>query len=396
MSALLERVRVLELTDGLPGAMCGKMMAAAGADVILVEPPETGVGVRWEPPFLDDIRGPDRSGVFLYTAGGKRSLTLDPSTPDGREIFTRLLTHADILIEDRAEKTPMVGAENAPPRFNPRLVRITLRKFSPGGPYENYAAETELEPAALGGWMAQLGEEGRTPLLSNSRTMTAFVPGLMGAITGIAAYLSARQTGRGVNLDLSEHEALLFNTRYNETYFSYTGMEIKRHGKSFAGWSPTYRVFDAADGFVSCAASTDAQVELFLQLAGIGLEPFATREARYDRAEELVARLNDWTKSKTREEIFHQGQQWRVPMGAASTLDEVMGLAQLKHRTYFDEIDHPVAGKRAYPGLPLRFDDSRPRSGRAPLLGEHTAAILCDELGYSRDDVAALMNLRVV
>src|SRR5216684_6165824 len=91
MSALLERVRVLELTDGLPGAMCGKMMAAAGADVILVEPPETGVGVRWESPFLDDIRGPDRSGVFLYTAGGKRSLTLDPSTPDGREIFTRLL-----------------------------------------------------------------------------------------------------------------------------------------------------------------------------------------------------------------------------------------------------------------------------------------------------------------
>jgi crotonobetainyl-CoA:carnitine CoA-transferase CaiB-like acyl-CoA transferase len=83
-------------------------------------------------------------------------------------------------------------------------------------------------------------------------------------------------------------------------------------------------------------------------------------------------------------------------MGAASTLDEVMGLAQLKHRTYFDEIDHPVAGRRAYPGLPLRFDDSRPRSGRAPLLGEHTAAILCDELGYSRDDVAALMNLRVV
>src|SRR6266851_8877335 len=392
MSALLERVRVLELTDGLPGAMCGKMMAAAGADVILVEPPETGVGVRWEPPFLDDIRGPDHSGVFLYTAGGKRSLTLDPATPDGREIFTRLLTHADILIEDRAEKTPVVSAENAPPGFNPRLVRITLRKFSPGGPYENYAAETELEPAALGGWMIQLGEEGRTPLLSNSRTMTAFVPGVMGAITGIAAYLSARRTGRGVNLDLSEHEALLFNTRYNETYFSYTGMEIKRHGKSFAGWSPTYRVFDAADGFVSCAASTDAQVELFLQLAGINLEPFATREQRYERAEELVEQLNEWTSARSRDEIFHQAQQWRVPMGKVSTVDEVTELAQLKSRDYFDQVDHPVAGRRIYPGLPIRFGARRPPSNRAPLLGEHTAEILCNELGYSREDVITLMD----
>src|SRR5260370_30884670 len=129
--------------------------------------------------------------------------------------------------------------------------------------------------------------------------MTAFVAGVMGAIAAVAGYLQASRTGRGVKLDLSEHEALLFNTRYNETYYSYTGTEIKRHGKSFAGWSPTYRVFDAADGFVSCAASTDAQVALFLQLAGVGLEPFATREARYDRADALVARLNDCTESKT-------------------------------------------------------------------------------------------------
>jgi len=394
MSKPLERIRVLELTDGLPGAMCGKLFAATGADVVLVERPQAGSAVRWEPPFLGDIRGPERSGVFLYTAGGKRSLTLDASTPDGHEIFARLLGDTDVLIEDRGDQTPVLGSESGPPRINPRLVRITLRSFS-RGPYEAYG-ETELEPAALGGWMIQLGEVGRTPLLSNSRTMTAFVPGVMGAIAGLAAVMRARQTGQGANLDLSEHEALLFNTRYNETYYSYTGEEIKRHGKSFAGWSPTYRVFDAADGFVSCAASTDAQVELFLQLAGVDLEPFATREARYERAEELVSRLNAWTRTKTRDELFHLGQQWRVPMGKATTIDEVTGLEQLTHRGYFEEIDHPAAGKRVYPGLPIRFDQSRPGSGRAPLLGEHTAEILCDELGYTRADVNALMNLRVV
>ena len=253
-----------------------------------------------------------------------------------------------------------------------------------------------MEPAALGGWMIQLGEVGRTPLLANSRAMTAFVPGVMGAIAAVAGYLHTCQTGRGVRLDLSEHEALLFNTRFNETYYSYTGVEIKRHGKSFAGWSPTYRVFDAADGFVSCAASTDAQVELFLQLAGIELEGFATREARYERAEELVALLNQWTSARSREEIFHQAQQWRVPMGKVSTIDEVTELAQLKQRSYFDQIEHPLAGRRIYPGLPIRFGSHRPRRGRAPLLGEHTAEILCNELGYFPEEVAALMNLQVV
>jgi len=391
MPALLDRVRVLELTDGLPGAMCGKMLAAAGADVVLLERPRTGSAVRWEPPFLDDIRGPDRSGIFLYTGAGKRSVTLDPGTADGQAILARLAAHADVLVEDRRE-API----EALPSLNPRLVHVTLHKFSPGGPYANHIAETEMEPAALGGWMIQLGEVGRTPLLANSRAMTAFVPGVMGAIAAVAGYLHTCRTGRGVRLDLSEHEALLFNTRFNETYYSYTGVEIKRHGKSFAGWSPTYRVFDAADGFVSCAASTDAQVELFLQLAGIELEGFATREARYERAEELVALLNQWTSARSREEIFHQAQQWRVPMGKVSTVDEVTELAQLKQRSYFDQIEHPLTGQRTYPGLPIRFGGHRPRSGRAPLLGEHTAEILCNELGYSPEEVAALMNLQVV
>jgi CoA:oxalate CoA-transferase len=393
MAALLEGIRVLEVTGDLPGAMCGKMLTATGAEVVLLEPPLTGCRVRWEAPFLDDVRGPDRSGVFLYTAAGKRSLTLAPSTGDGGEILARLLKQADILIDDSDVNRPF--ASGALAAINPRLVHVSLRKFSRGGPYENYLAETEMEPAALGGWMIQLGEPDRTPLLANSRTMTAFVPGVMGAIAAVAGYLHACRTGRGVSLDLSEHEALLFNTRYNETYYSYTGMEIKRHGKSFAGWSPTYRVFDAADGFVSCAASTDAQVELFLQLAGIELAPFATREMRYERAEELINQLNRWTRERMRDEIFHQAQQWRVPMGKVSRIDEVTELDQLKQRSYFETIEHPVAGRRIYPGLPILFGGNRPRSSRAPLLGEHTAEILCDELGYTREEVISLMELKV-
>ena len=396
MSGPLDGIRVVELTDSLSGAFCGKQFAGFGADVIMVERPLTGSAVRWEPPFLDDVRGPDRGGLFLYTAAGKRSLTLDPSTPDGQEIFKRLIARADLLIEDRGDETPLVAREPGAPAINPRLVRVRLRKWSRGGPYENYAA-TELQLGALGGWMAQVGEPARPPMLSNSRTMTAFVPGLMGAIAGFAAVLHARKSGQGTNIDLSAHESLLFNTRFNETYYSYTGTEIKRHGRSFAGWSPTYRVFEAADGYVSCAASTDAQVELFMQLAGVEIDRFATRELRYERAEEFVERLSAWTRSKTRDEIFHEAQQWRIPMGKVSTIDEMVGLEQLVDRRFFQEVDHPVAGRRVHPGIPGRFSETpAPAQTRAPLLGEHTREILCGELGYSRDEVSALMGLSVV
>ncbi len=176
MPGPLDGIRVVELTDDLSGAFCGKMFAGFGADVVLVERPRTGNAVRWQPPFLDDISGPERGGLFLYTATGKRSLTLDTASPDGREIFTRLVARADLLIENGDDQAAASGALSGADKINPRLVRVKLRKWSPG-PYQNYAA-TELQLGAMGGWAVQVGEPGRPPMLSNSRTMTAFVPGL--------------------------------------------------------------------------------------------------------------------------------------------------------------------------------------------------------------------------
>jgi len=399
MTGPLKDMRVVELTDDLPGAFCGKVFSWLGAEVLLIERPRTGSDVRWLPPFLDDLPGPERSGLFLYTATGKRSLTLDPSTPDGRHILSQLLARADLLIEDRGPgQAPLSIAEDEALRqANPRLVHLTLCKFSPDGPYERYAA-TELQVAALGGWMIQVGEPGRTPLVSNSVTMTAFVPGISGAIAGLAAVQRARQDGQGAHIDLSAHESLLFMTRYNETYYSYTGVEIKRAGRGWGGgWSPTYRIFDAADGYVSSGASTDAQVELLMALAGMDAERWATRDARYASAPQFVAEVESWTKSKTRDEIFREAQLWRIPMAKVSSIDELPRLEQLVERGFFQEADHPVVGRRLYPGNPVRLSETPAgHPDRAPLLGEHTADILCGELGYSRDDLLALGGLGVI
>jgi crotonobetainyl-CoA:carnitine CoA-transferase CaiB-like acyl-CoA transferase len=390
MTDVLQDIRVLEFSDGCSAAFCGRLFARLGADVVLVEQPRTGSAVRWEPPFLDDRAGVERSGLFMFTASGKRSLTLDPASVDGAAVLDRLLERADVLIDDRGVVADAASTE----RVNPRLVRLAFRHFAAGGPYEKWLA-TELQLAALGGWMAQLGEPRRTPLVSNSRTMTAFVPGVIGAISALAGVRGARQSGRGRRIDVAAQEAMVFTTRFNETFLSYTGVEIKRAGDRYPAWA-AYRTFKAADGDVTAAAATDAQIEKLMEVAGVDDPRFKTRPDREARVDEFGVEIGRWTAAHSREEIFRRCQENRIPMGKVNRIDEVAAMEQVKARGFFEEIDHPTAGRRRFPGGPAKFGGQWLEPRRAPLLGEHTAEILTGEPGYSAADLATLAEMGVI
>ena len=387
MTDVLKDIRVVEFSDGCSAAFCGRLFARLGADVVMVERPRTGSAVRWLPPFLDDRAGVERGGLFMFTASGKRSLTLDPAHPNGEPILARLLERADVLIDDR-------GVAASVDRANPGLVRLEFRHFTAGGPYENWIA-TELQIAALGGWMAQLGEPRRTPLVSNSRTMTALVPGVIGAITALAAVRGARQSGRGRRIDVAAQEALLFTTRFNETFLSYTGTEIKRAGDRYPAWA-AYRTFKAADGDVTAAAATDAQIEKLMEVAGVDDPRFKTRKDREARVDEFGVEITRWTAEHSRDEIFKVCQEARIPMGKVNRIDEVAAMEQVKARGFFEEIDHPIAGRRRFPGGPAKFGGQWPAPRGAPLLGEHTGEILTGELGLPGADLAALAEMVVI
>ncbi len=296
-----------------------------------------------------------------------------------------------MLIDDRGV-SPQTNASIG--HANARLVRLAFRHFTPGGPYEKWLV-TELQLAALGGWMAQLGEPRRTPLVSNSRTMTAFVPGVIGAITALAAVRGARQSGHGRRIDVAAQEALLFTTRFNETFLSYTGTEIKRAGDRYPAWA-AYRTFKAADGDVTAAAATDAQIEKLMEVAGVDDPRFKTRKDREARVDEFGVEITRWTAAHSRDEIFKVCQEARVPMGKVNRIDEVAAMEQVKARGFFEEIDHPVAGRRRFPGGPAKFGGQWPAPRRAPLLGEHTAEILTGELKYPVADLVILAEMGVI
>ena len=378
--APLRDIRVVELSDGCSAAFCGRLFSRLGADVVLVERPRTGNALRCAPPFLEDRQGVERSGLFMFVASGKRSITLDVASAGGAAVLARLLKRADIVVDDSG----MDSARDA----SPALVHLAFRNFTPGGPYEKWIA-TELQLAAAGGWMAQLGAPRQTPLVSNSRTMTAFVPGVIGAIAGLAAVHAARRSGRGARIDVAAQEALLFTTRFNETFLSYTGIEIKRAGDRYPAWA-AYRTFKAADGWVTTAAATDAQIEKLMELAGLNDPRFKTRKDREARVDEFGDEIGRWFAAHSREEGFKICQENRVPVGKVTRVDEVPDLEQVRARGFFEEVDHPVAGRQRFPGGPVKFGSGWPAPRRAPLLGEHTAEILRGELGCSDEELSTL------
>ncbi|HAL48122.1 MAG TPA: CoA transferase, partial [Dehalococcoidia bacterium] len=125
---LLEGYRVLDLTQGVAGPYCTKLLANYGADIVKIEQPGIGDGSRNAEPFAGDTPGPERSLLFYYLNCDKRSITLDVSTPEGRAIFERLARSADLVVESFPTGTMdewNLGFESLQ-RVNPSIVLTSL------------------------------------------------------------------------------------------------------------------------------------------------------------------------------------------------------------------------------------------------------------------------------
>src|SRR5581483_11031303 len=131
MSGALDDIRVIEYAEMVSGPICGKMLSDMGAEVIKLEPPGRGDQSRQLPPFAGDTPHPEKSGLFLYLNTGKKSLTLDPASPGGAEIFKRLVMRADVLIENhRPGHLAAIGFPyESLHALNPRLILVSVTPF---------------------------------------------------------------------------------------------------------------------------------------------------------------------------------------------------------------------------------------------------------------------------
>ena len=384
MTLPLENLTVIEASEGVAGAFCGRMLAAFGADVIKIERPPGGDLTRFEGPRLPNVRQSEASALHLHLNMGKRSALLDWRTERGAQSLKRLIRDADVLLEDwNAETQERIGLANVVESLNPRLIDLSLTPFGVNGPYSDWAT-TPLVSLALGGFLYLSGDEDREPLSIPGRQPECLA-GLHGYGGVMVALWERERTGRGRNVSVSEIETLAALHQFTTVMHTYGGVVRSRHGARWENKGNYGRypitILPCKDGYVSFAVSTEGQWDLLFPMVGqpeLLEDPrFETFVERREHADDIDAILIDWMKDKTRQEVFaYAAGDWSEPASPMLYLSETLADEQLARREFFVEVEHPDAGYLTYPTVPFRMSETQPEFGPAPGLGQHTDDIL--------------------
>ena len=384
MTLPLQNITVVEASEGVASAFCGRMLAAFGADVIKIERPPGGDPTRVAEPVLPNVPASEASALHLHLNMGKRSALLDWHTERDSESLKRLIQDADVLLEDWNTATlERMGLANGVESLNPRLVNLSLTPFGAGGPYSNWTT-TPLVSLALGGFLYLSGDEDREPLAIPGRQPECLA-GLHGYGGLMMALLERQRTGRGKRVSVSEIETLAALHQFTTVMRTYGGVVRSRHGARWENKGNYGRypitILPCKDGYVSYAVSTEGQWDLLFPMVGqpeLLEDPrFVTFEVRREHADDIDAILIDWMKDKTRQEVFeYAAGDWSEPASPLLNLSETLADEQLKHRNFFTEVEHPDAGTLTYPTVPFRMSVTQPQFRSAPRLGEHTDQVL--------------------
>jgi len=385
-------LRVLDLGLTIPASYCTAVMAGLGAEVIKIEPPE-GDPSRREGPFLGDNPHPEKSGLFLYTNQGKKSVTLNLAIDTGRRMFLQLLASTDVVVES-FDPGYLAGLGLGYPTLeaaNPGVVLVSITPFGQDGPYKNWQGN-ELVDYALSGQLYGMGDPDKEPLKTGG-SVTQFYGGQMAFNAALTAVLCRGLTGDGQHVDVAITEAIASMVEHNTTAYAYSGQTTmgRSSEQSRGGAQGQYL---CQDGYVQITPgqgeSTMDHLAQIMDLPEL-LDPrFATREGRIEHKAEIDRLIQPWLSRHTKLEIYQMGQERRLQFGYGCTAEDLVNSPQFQDREYFVEVDHPIAGTLRYPGAPFKLSDTPWQAQRAPLLGEHNDEVYCGRLGYTKAQLTIL------
>lgn len=398
MPPALEGVSVLDLTHCIAGPYCTRLLAGFGADVLKVEPPGGERGRRMAP-FFRDEPGPDTSLPFAYLNSGKRSLTLNLKSEEGRDILWPLLSETDILVENFAPRVmPSLGLDYpALKEIAPHLVMVSISNFGQTGPYRDYKASDIVE-YAMGGLMYIFGAYDREPL-KHAFNQAQFKAGTDAASAALMALYHQRMTGQGQHVDVSIQEAVASGLRDVVNNYTYTGA-IRRRQPNHSG--DMQRIRATADGFLlpnpglGSGLNWDSYVE-FLGLPELDDDRFRTPSARLVNAEELGRILDEYFMRQGKYEMFYSSHERRFIFGIIQSPEEVLNDPQFAHRGYFEEVTHPEMGDLKFPGAPFIMESTPWQTGgAAPSAGQDNAEVLGGRLGLNAFQLGKLRAQGIV
>src|SRR5215469_6261497 len=393
----LSHLKVLDLTHYLAGPFCTKLMAGFGAEVIKVEKPRTGDGLREVGPFYQGIEGRERSIPFLWLNTGKKSITLNINSPEGREILSHLICDADILIENFA---PGVMERfgfgfDAVHRLQPRVIMTSIKNFGQSGPYADYKAE-EITEYAMSGLMQLTGRPDRPPLCCGP-AMSQYTAAIQAYFATVLAIWQREITGVGQHVNVSIRESNLDNVEVALTEYLHTGKVPNRNSDEHA--LVPWKLYPCKNGYAAIIGGPmrhwPGAVSMFENtwLMNPDLQHMG---GRIKHRAEVGEAILPWLAEHEKKEIYEAGQRRGLAFGYLADADEIFHSPQHQARSFFVSVDHPSTGPQPYCGAPFRSSVNSWRLARAPLLGEHTEAIITQTLGYTREDLARFRAQGVV
>ena len=401
MAGPLSHIRVLDLSRVLAGPWAGQNLADLGAEVIKVERPNVGDDSRaFGPPWVKDRAGRDTKDSAYFTSAnrGKKSITVNISSPAGQAIVRELARASDVLIEnykfgDLARYG--LGYDDLK-TLNPRLIYCSITGFGQTGPYRERPGY-DFMIQGMGGMMSVTGEPGGEPMRAGV-PVADIIAGMYASIA-ICAALAHRDAagpgrGKGQHLDLALLDSQIALLAYQNTNYFATGTPPGRIGNLHPNIVP-YQPFRTSDGEVIIACGNDNLFNRFCEVAGcphLARDPrFSTNSKRVENREAITALLAEIFAQRTTQEWCDGLEAAGVPNGPINNLKQVFEEPQVVARGMKIELEHPLAGKVSLIASPMKFSGT-PLAHEAPppTLGQHTDEVLRNLLGLDDTAIARL------
>src|SRR5271163_171841 len=411
-SELLQGFRMLDLSDE-KGAMCGKIFADLGAEVIKVEPPG-GCSTRRIPPFLEDEVGLDRSLYFIAYQAGKKSVTANLESADGRALVAELAKKSDFLAESfQLGYLDSIGlGYDALVKLNPRLIYTSITPFGDKGPGKDYQWADIISWAA-GGMMYLMGEEGKPPI-EMALPQAGLHAGAEASVASLIAHYPRQTDGLGQRVVVNMQACIVWTLMNEQAMPILHGNHLTRTG-IFVGSAEARRkmVFECKDGHISTLIaggttvgnSTKALIE-WMREKGFGSEWMRTKdwiswipgmfmkmtEEDHRQIDDLESTIQRFLLTMTKHEIYAQGLKRRIFLAPVATAADIAADDQLKARDFWIQVPHDTLGRSlTFPG-PFAKMSATPigSTTRAPRIGEHSDEIYRSLLGLTPERLTKL------
>lgn len=395
MKGALEGIRIIDVSRVLAGPFCSMILGDLGAEVIKIEHYKTGDETRgWGPPFVNG-----ESAYYLCANRNKQSITLNLKSEEGKEIFRKLVSTGDVVVQNFKSGTlekMELGYESLK-EINPSLIMASITGFGSTGPYKDLPGYDYIIQA-MSGLMSITGEADGSPMKVGV-AIADVLTGLYTCIGILSALQHRNKTGEGQEIDISLMDCQVSSLINVASNYLCSGVIPQRLGNQHPNIVP-YQVFSAKDGELVVAVGNDEQFKRFSAALGrkdlSEMKEFIHNENRLENKSKLISILEELLSKKTKKEWKDILDKAGIPNGPINNVQDMFDDPQIRSREMVVEMDHPSIETLRLTGSPIKLSKSPVKMRHhPPMFGEHTGTIL-EQLGYHPDQIDRFRKNQII